>query len=222
MSKALLEVTEADVLDMSGKELDAYLEWYGRTWIEDEDESGVSASQARGGDVDFRNALFNMFPIARAEDGATQHDDPGRGDEHDNEDSLRVQRIKAVMASLAPVAVRRSPSPSDDSEGDGDVKFKDSKNKHSGKVLRPGSLYKQYRNWAEVPEVARPFFEAAASLVCLDVRDLVRVVFQMEMRVRKWVRAENRAMDKGKGKGHVGREREDAAGGADDIASSPR
>lgn len=36
-----IKVTDADVLDMSEKKMDDYLDWYQRTWIDDRDAKSM-------------------------------------------------------------------------------------------------------------------------------------------------------------------------------------
>lgn len=58
--------------------------------------------------------------------------------------------------------------------------------KLESEIARPGSFYQHYRTEDNLPETARPFYEAAAKIAGLSLRTLVRVVFQTELRIERW------------------------------------
>jgi len=58
--------------------------------------------------------------------------------------------------------------------------------KLESEIARPGSFYQHYRTEDNLPEIARPFYEAAAKIAGLSLRTLVRVVFQTELRIERW------------------------------------
>lgn len=53
-------------------------------------------------------------------------------------------------------------------------------------VHRPGSFYERYRKVPDLSNNARPFYEAAAEMVGVDLRMLVRAVMQTELKLGKW------------------------------------
>jgi len=150
--EAILATKESDVFDMSNQDMDAYLDWFARTgWLNEED-----AKQGR--EADYKTALYAMFPV-QIPPSSTQNDD-----DHEAE---KLERIKAVQASLRPNLVVEV-----DIEGTG--------------ILRPGEKYTRYRSVEQMPKLAKVFFEAAGRLVNLDLQDMVTAVLQVEMKLGNW------------------------------------
>lgn len=57
---------------------------------------------------------------------------------------------------------------------------------------KPGDKFTQYRTESDLPGVARPFFERAATLVGLPVGLLVPAVYRMEVNIQAWERGERK------------------------------
>ena len=64
-----------------------------------------------------------------------------------------------------------------------------------GRTLRPGMNYSHYRTPAEIPKLARPFYEAAAGAAGLSVHELAAAVFRTENKLEAWI-AEKRKKNK--------------------------
>lgn len=155
-----LDVTEDDVLDMTEPEIDNYLNWFGKHWIEEE-------TQAQSTEADFRRALYRMFPVqADGQDTVTGHDE-----EMDEAMRERLERLHVSQSSL----ILREVIPAQEGE---DSRTQD--------PLRPGSLYKHYRTEDDVPERARPFLTAAAELVGLEMDSFLIALFQVERKWQRW------------------------------------
>lgn len=53
-------------------------------------------------------------------------------------------------------------------------------------IPRPGCEYRRYRTAAELPELARPFYETVADVAGIRVESLVAAVFQTEVLLTRW------------------------------------
>lgn len=169
--EAILATEEADVFGMSNQDMDAYLDWFSRTgWLDEED-----AKQGR--EADYKTALYAMFPVQPRTSTTINNSD------HEAE---RLERIKAVQASLRPSLVVE-----EGEEGSG--------------ILRPGERYKRYRSIEQMPRLAKVFFEAAGRLVNLDLKDIVKAVLQVEMKLGGWAEKKRKAakFETEEGEGHV-------------------
>lgn len=154
----LMKIQEKDVFSMPSDRLDQYLDFYADTFL---DEAEVQRTR----DVDdFRNALYNMFPIQ------------SRGERHfprHVSDGLTLQKqldiVKEVHESMQPV----SATPDED-----DLL----------QSLRPGQEYQVWKKGQDVPERAKVLYEKAANLAGLSVDMLVLAVFFTEARIEQWRR----------------------------------
>lgn len=87
-TEELLNMAEKDVLSMSGRQLDQYLDFYHENFIDTERIS-------RGEDGEFRTALYNMFPV----------DDPRplqplNQEERHSMNQVQLDTVKAVHATI--------------------------------------------------------------------------------------------------------------------------
>ncbi|RAL09840.1 TFIIB-type zinc finger domain-containing protein [Aspergillus homomorphus CBS 101889] len=57
---------------------------------------------------------------------------------------------------------------------------------------RPGSAYARYRTEADLPDMARPFFETTAKIAGISLSTLVRAVSQAEHKITKWLEEHRR------------------------------
>lgn len=53
-------------------------------------------------------------------------------------------------------------------------------------IPRPGSEYRRHRSESELPDTARPFYEAVAEVAGISLGTLVRAVFQTEVKIAQW------------------------------------
>lgn len=164
--KRPIEMAEQDVFLMDNRQIDRYLDWFGETWLDDD----VNELDR---EADFRRAIWQMFPVDTSHH--TQDETVGvTEDSSTHTASQRWKAIRKVQRSL----IRQNPV-SDKRSG-------------SEAAIRPGSQYPQYRNKEELPDHARPFFEAAARQVSLPLEVLLVAVQQMESRVQRWVKREEK------------------------------
>lgn len=164
-----INVTERDVMNMTGEQLDEYMDWYERTFV---DESRVEG-KARG----LPKQLLDMFPISHI-DGSSptpyRHDQMA-ADEQGNTD----KRLNLVMGKL-----RLRNIVSDDSE--------DSAGVHEDST-RIGSFYKRYRTVEDLTPHAKAFHDAVAEAIGVRLQTLLLAVGQVERNLVKWREAKVKA-----------------------------
>ena len=149
-----MKVKEQDVLHMSEQQLDEYLDWYERTW--------VNEPKRRQQKRDLPQELLDMFPTGRL-DGSV----PPRSstDEMTEADQAAIEsKLKAVQRSLKPRNVISSEEEEYNIEP----------------IRRIGSFYKRYHKEEDLPPHARTFFEAAASMIGVSFSSMVIAVLQTE------------------------------------------
>lgn len=157
-----MKTKESDVFAMDDMDMDQYLDWYQRTWA-DEDVRDQDK------DAEFRRAMSSMFPI---DSGAQQASVPATDDAQQS----KMEKVKAVQGALKP---RR-------------VITEEEAEEYQREINRPGSKYKQYRHESDLPEHAKAFYEAVAKLTGVSLNTLVQAVFLTERKLQKWVDAERR------------------------------
>ncbi|KAL5117806.1 hypothetical protein ACEQ8H_004280 [Pleosporales sp. CAS-2024a] len=153
-TEELTKLQEEDVFKMGPEQLDQYLDFYADTFIDD-----AEVQRTKDND-DFRNALYDMFPIE-----GNEHRPPiqvSTGLSHER----MLATVRAVHGSMKTAAVA-----DDDSD-----------------ILRPGQMYRVWRNKEEMPERAIPFIEEAARLAGFSFGMLINAVFFTEARVERWRR----------------------------------
>ncbi|KAH7371389.1 hypothetical protein BKA66DRAFT_572882 [Pyrenochaeta sp. MPI-SDFR-AT-0127] len=163
-TEELTMLNEKDVLSMQPDQMDQYLDFYAETFLDD-----AEIQRTKDAD-DFRNALYNMFPI----DGREQHLHSQLSDKPPYQQRLEV--IKAVHSGMKPVAVK-----SDEKAGQD--------------ALRPGQMYVSWKNEQDIPEQAQAFYKEAARLAGLSMDMLVKSVFFTEARIEQWRRKQTRRQD---------------------------
>ena len=153
-------VTEQDVMKMSDGQLDEYLDWYEKTWINEEDDNHNKKGLPK--------QFLDMFPTSRINGSlvaAVGYDAEKKAEEESLDEKLRMIQSKL---KLRPVV-------SAESEG-----------KSREPLRRLGSLYKRYRNIEDLPPQAKRFHEAAASLIGVSMTTLLMAVRQMEVKLGVW------------------------------------
>ena len=152
-----IAVTEDDVFSMSGKQLDDYLDWYEKTWVEEERASHALPQQ-----------LLDMFPTGRL-DGPTPLTNENRNEISEAETAIS-QKLHAVQNSLKMRGIVSTETEAGTERP----------------IRRIGSLYKHYRSEEDLPPAGRAFYEAVARLAGVTVATLVEVVFQTERKLHSW------------------------------------
>jgi RNA polymerase I-specific transcription initiation factor RRN7 len=167
------EVTESNVFDMNGDELDKYMDWYQNTWLETGrrfTKGRISITLVRYPWLKSRAAsteILNFFPIDRSVSTPAR----GASSPTSTADDLR-ERLRQVQGTL------KGPTPLSDEDAE----------THEGAIIRPGMAYRHYRIEAELPPAAKSFYEAAAAVVGLSLSALTKAVFRTELRLDSWQR----------------------------------
>ena len=153
-------VNEQDIMNMSGEQLDEYLDWYEKMWISEDD----GEHEKRG----LPKQLLDMFPTSRANASLAVKADSDA--ETKAERYLVDEKLRKVQNRLKlRLAISK--------EGEG-------KNKEP--LRRLGNFYKRYRKIEDLPPQAKTFHEAAASLVGVSLVTIFMAVQQMERKLQVW------------------------------------
>ena len=157
-----INVTEADVMKMTGKQLDQYMDWYERTFIDE-----AHAQQKEGGQP---KQLLDMFPTGRLDGSTPTEYDYAKATAEERENA--ETRLASVMGSMT---LRY-------------IQSRDAASKDSEPVRRVGSLYRRYRKVEDLADHkhARAFYEAASATVGIKLETLVLAVVQVEQKLIAW------------------------------------
>ncbi|KAI4250273.1 MAG: hypothetical protein LQ352_005392 [Teloschistes flavicans] len=139
-----IKVAEADVFKLSGDQIDEYLDWFEKTWVDEE----RARKQPRG----YPDQLLDMFPTGKP-DGSTRQTMNVEQERRNDEEALEA-KLQAVQGTLKPRQI---------------ISDKDAKS-HEEPVARIGSFYKRYRKAEDLPATAKMFHETAASLIAVKVK----------------------------------------------------
>lgn len=159
-------VNEMNVMEMSDAQLDEYLDWSEKTWVDEESLE----SRKRG----LPKQLLDMFPTGRL-DGSSPP-------EVNFVEELMVaqasidEKLNGVQGSLLMRGVI-----SEEREG-----------KSKNPVRRIGSFYKRYRKMKDLTPHARKLHETVASLVGISLSTLLIAVLQIERQLQLWRRNQQR------------------------------
>ncbi|KAL8660322.1 MAG: hypothetical protein Q9202_006664 [Teloschistes flavicans] len=165
-----IKVAEADVFKLSTDQIDEYLDWFAKTWVDEE----RARKQPRG----YPDQLLDMFPTGKP-DGSTRQTVNAEKERLNDEEALEA-KLQAVQGTLKPRQI---------------ISDKDAKS-HDEPVARIGSFYKRYRKAEDLPATAKMFHETAASLIAVKVSTLLIAVGQIERRlIRRKEKQENEGSD---------------------------
>lgn len=139
-------------MKMDPKELDEYMDYYERTFIDPE----RAEQKSRG----LPKQLLDMFPTSRFD--GSEPTPYSHQDQAEKEQVAAEQTLKTVVGSL-------KLRPVTSADGDGD---------EGG--YRIGSYYKRYRRVEDLNELARVFYERVALAVGVSLETLVVAVSQVE------------------------------------------
>ena len=162
-----INVTESDVMNMSGEQLEDYLDWYERTWVYDE----RTEQKARG----LPKQLLEMFPTGR-QDGSFARTYDYRI-ETEKQHQHRDQRVQETMNNLKLRQI-----------------LNDEREDEGGR-MRIGSMYKRYRSAEDLTPFATAFHAAAASAVGIKLETLLTAVLQVERKLIVWREKQLKAGD---------------------------
>lgn len=164
-----INVTERDVMNMTGEQLDDYMDWHERTFV---DEPRVE-EKARG----LPKQLLDMFPTGRT-DGSSPT--PYNFNQMAAEEQETIdKRLNVVISKLH---LRKVVS--DESE--------DLVGVHEDST-RIGSLYKRYRKIEDLTPHAKAFHEAVAEAIGVRLETIILAVGQVERKLVKWREAKVKA-----------------------------
>ncbi|KAL6160687.1 hypothetical protein ACJQWK_11750 [Exserohilum turcicum] len=161
-SEEMAKLQEKDVFAMDTAEMDQYLDYYADTYLDDAEIQRTKDTD------DFRNALYNMFPV----DSETKH--PTKPTYQKLPLHHEFDVVKAVHSAMEPV-----PNVADE----------------DGQTLRAGQAYPRWRTRGELPEAARLLFEKARRLAGLSMNMLILAVGFTEARIEQWKRLQRQTTD---------------------------
>lgn len=157
-TEQLTKLQEKDMLSMEPQDMDQYLDFYASTFLD-------NAEIQRTRDIDdFRNALYDIFPI----DNEAQH--PPQELSCGIPLGQRLEVVKAVHGAMNTMPVV--------AEDTG--------------VLRVGQAYPIWKMEQNLPDAAKILYEQAAKIAGLSVNMLTLAVVFTEARVEQWKRAQKR------------------------------
>ena len=165
-----IHISEKDVMNMTGTQLDDYMDWYERTFVDE-----VRAEEKTPG---LPKQLFDMFPIGR-QDGS--HAMPYSHDQMAAEEQAIIDKRLSMM--LGKLHLRTVVS--------GDRQGSAGDNEDSASV---GSFYKRYRRVNELTPHARVFHEVVAEAIGVRLETLILAVGQVERQLIKWKDAKEKAL----------------------------
>ena len=152
-----INITEHDAMKISDVQIDHYLDWYEKTWI----EPGLEDSSKS----DFYE-LQAMFPSGRL--------DNSRQLESEVVDATKDREHNAILDKL--VNAQRNLKIRSIVSEERALKQKEP-------IDRIGSAYKRYRRVADLTQLAKTFYETTAQLAGLSLHTLVAAVYKMELKL---------------------------------------
>lgn len=177
-----MHVTDMDIMNMTGQQMDQYMDWYQLMWAKNNGAAQDPQSQESGG-ID--KEILDMFPLATVQEQSK----PQEQNEQDYaEFEARLNdRIKKVQSSLK---FRRAISEEEEMKRD----------LH---LLRPGAMYPRFAKVAdldrgkEIPDkcgenVIRMFHQEAAQTACLSLKALLLAINRTEEQIQQWLVARRR------------------------------
>ncbi|KAH0538054.1 hypothetical protein FGG08_005316 [Glutinoglossum americanum] len=166
-----INMAECDVFNLSKSQLDQYMDWYEKMWVDDAEPK-------------MPEHLLRLFPPGRAEVGPTNE---GRGSEnnegpsHFSTDEQIIGVLRKVQGSLK----HQKAFSSENTDPQGHKAQEDI-------INRPGSQYKTYRREDDLPLPARALYEAAAKAIGISVKTLIAAIVQAEWGLQMWAEADRK------------------------------
>ncbi|EXJ90819.1 hypothetical protein A1O1_03924 [Capronia coronata CBS 617.96] len=171
-----IHTKDSDILNMTDRQLDQYMDWYQRTWIDNISHQHTQ-SQSKSQENTLDKEILDMFPLHDLpEHPRTREDDEKVAAEEQSRLSARLREVQASLAS------RRAVSSEEEAQ-------------RGLELLRPGAMYLQIRNLEDLAHTDEPvkvFHEEAAHTACLSVKALLRAVNYSEERIDQWLMAQRR------------------------------
>ena len=191
-----LPLTDKDVMRMTPEQLDAYMDYYQRTFTSD-----------RSGTEGVAGKILDLFPLETLAESSTADLALEAKQRSERVQALRSERVKAVQSSLRSQRVI--------SEQDEAGMLESEQISHA--LPRPGSSYQIFRTVFELgtDTPARVFHKEAASLACTTVEALVRAVRSAEEVIERWRRGKRR--EERFGAEQKGMDMEDGGSAVEDV-----
>ena len=186
-----MDMREEDVTGMTAEQMDAYMDWYARTWLDERPKPLTSTKATR-----VPNDILDLFPVGRhpahGEPKDLQQQRIHGTEAEDRLKSMDEERLKSVQQTLQIRGIVSEGNAADwEQQGKG------------RKVPRVGDHYRVYKSIGDLEGIAKELYERAASFAGMDVEMLLGAV-------RYWERKLKILRDNRKRKG---KEREEASGG---------
>ena len=178
---AEIKLTERDAMSMASEQIDDYLDWFERMYMDEDRAAGKKGA--------YPKELLDMFPTGRS-DGSSPR--PYSYEEHvGKEDAATSKALKAVVGTMMmrPIVAE---------DGDGD------------ETAGIGSFYKRYRRVEDLDGVANAFCETVAERGGMGLETLVKSVLQVENMLIDWKARRHKdenIREESEGGAEVGRER---------------
>ena len=153
----MTKLQEKDVFSMSLEEMDQYLDFYADTYL---DEAEIQ--RTRNTD-DFRNALYDMFPIEGERKRVSKQQSAG----------VVLQKTLDVVQAVH-TGMKTIPAVPDE----------------NARILRPGQAYPIWKTEEDLPEVAKMLYEKAGKLAGLSMYMLMLAVGSTEYKMAQWKKAQ--------------------------------
>ncbi|KAK5043300.1 hypothetical protein LTR13_001071 [Exophiala sideris] len=167
-----IHVTDKDVFNMSNKQLDQYMDWFQRSWI---NSTPSQSQQAIENTLD--KEILDMFPLHDVSEPVKTRE------QHQQARAVEQERLNTriheVQGTLLP---RRAISLEEEA-------------KRGIDVLRPGAKYPRFFHVDELDKtdkVVSIFHEEAARTACLSLKALLRAVNKSEEKIERWLRERRR------------------------------
>jgi RNA polymerase I-specific transcription initiation factor RRN7 len=158
----LTKVQERDIFLMGAEEMDQYLDFYAHAYLDD-----AEIQRTKDAD-DFRNALYDMFPI----DSHTPH--PPQDKSQELPLDQKFEFVKAVQGAMKIASVVAE---------------------ENTEVLRAGQAYPVWKTEQDLPDAAKMLYREAAKIAGLSINMVVLAVGFTEARVEQWKKAQKSKLD---------------------------
>ncbi|EHY60316.1 hypothetical protein HRR83_000075 [Exophiala dermatitidis] len=228
-----IHVRDSDILNMTDGQLDQYMDWYQRTWIESpHTTTNIDPSQSQSQSQRTLNAraqenaldkdILDLFPLREL----PQQRNKTTREDHEQEVVQRrahvTSRIKNVQTSFVTLKAVSLEEEAQLRTGSSGVEF-----------VRPGKKYLHVRSLEDLEcgpgqedqdqdrVVVKVFHEEAAQTACLSVKALIRAVNHTEEKIEQYLKARRREEVFGEHSQYVdddddGNNHDDEDGGDDD------
>ncbi|KAG0637729.1 hypothetical protein HOY80DRAFT_971467 [Tuber brumale] len=191
-----VDVEEKDVFDMTGEELDRYMDWFEKNWADDSN-------------TPLTKQITDLFPTGRAAaERAGVHqacDGPRSGAPTDEpvQHDLTDERLRELNSQFEIYPAQQQPEEGEEEEEDEEQKQEEEEDNYSSPqphrgelVTRPGDQYLWHSIPTELPVEQQTLLQAGADLLAITRDDLARIIKVLETQFRDLVK--NQRSQRGK------------------------